>query len=248
MNYPLYLFFGLAPSIIWLCYFLRKDVHPESNREVLKVFFYGALIALPAIIIEVVIYKIIFALNLPQKLDLFLNVFIGISLTEELLKYYVVRLNILHSAELDEPIDIMLYMIIAALGFASVENLLLILSNAGTLGISSTTETFRYLFTLSSFRFLSATFFHALASGLFGYFLALSFFEIRKRTKYFIIGLGLAILFHGLYDYPLLALDTSENSIKPAMIVIAILAILAVAVTIGFQKVKKMASVCKLNK
>ncbi len=48
MNYPIYIFFGLAPSFIWLLFFLRKDAHPESNPMILKIFFYGMLAAFPS--------------------------------------------------------------------------------------------------------------------------------------------------------------------------------------------------------
>ena len=52
MNYFILIIFALAPSLIWLLFFLKKDAHPESKRMILKIFFYGILIALPAIFIE----------------------------------------------------------------------------------------------------------------------------------------------------------------------------------------------------
>jgi len=45
MTYFLCLIFGLAPSIIWLLFFLRKDVHPESNRMIILVFLLGMAVA-----------------------------------------------------------------------------------------------------------------------------------------------------------------------------------------------------------
>ena len=52
MLYFLYLVFGVLPSIIWLLFFLREDAHPESNRMILKVFFYGIIAAFIAVIFE----------------------------------------------------------------------------------------------------------------------------------------------------------------------------------------------------
>ncbi len=52
MIYPLYIFLGILPSIIWLLYYLKKDTHPEPRLMILKIFFWGMLSALPAIFIE----------------------------------------------------------------------------------------------------------------------------------------------------------------------------------------------------
>ena len=34
----LYVIFGVLPSLAWLSYYLRKDVHPEPKRMVLAIF------------------------------------------------------------------------------------------------------------------------------------------------------------------------------------------------------------------
>jgi len=60
----LYIFLGLAPSIIWLLFYLRRDVHPEPKSEVIKVFFYGMLVALGAIFLERGVFKIFKNLSL----------------------------------------------------------------------------------------------------------------------------------------------------------------------------------------
>jgi len=126
MTYPFYIFFGLAPSIIWLLFYLRKDAHPESNRMIIKIFFFGLLSALPAVFLEVGIFQEFNRLALPSIFITILNVFIGVALVEEVLKYLVVRGKVVKSPELDEPLDLMLYMIIAALGFAALENILIL--------------------------------------------------------------------------------------------------------------------------
>jgi RsiW-degrading membrane proteinase PrsW (M82 family) len=45
-------------------------------------------------------------------------------INREIFKYLVVRFKVIKNPAFDEPTDIMLYMIIAALGFAAVENIL----------------------------------------------------------------------------------------------------------------------------
>ena len=236
MAYLIYIPFGVLPSIIWLLFYLRKDAHPESNRMILKIFFWGMLIAVPAALLELGIFQEINKLRgigAPEFLIFILYMFIGIALIEEALKYLIVKAKVLKHSEFDEPLDIMLYMIIAALGFAALENILVLLP----LG-----SPFRFweASLLSSLRFVGATFLHALCSGLVGYFLALSFSEPKKRIKMTIIGLGIAVFLHGLYNFSIITIEGSEKFVIPIIILVA----LACFVSYGFQKLKKMKSVC----
>lgn len=231
MNYPFLIILAILPSIIWLLFYLRKDAHPESNKMILKVFVLGGLAALPAVFIELGFFQI--TEGLPRQLAQLANVFIGVALVEEVLKYLVVRQRVFTSSELDEPLDIMLYLIIAALGFAALENLLIFLSpSAFGLRLGETLA-------LAGFRFISATFLHALASGTLGFFLALGFLETKKRTASFAVGLLLATLLHGIYNWAII----TQGPVGLSMATITI-AGLALFVSWGFKRVKKMPSVC----
>ncbi len=229
MNYPFLIALAFLPSIVWLLFYLRKDSHPESNRMILKVFIFGMLVAVPAIFIQLGFFD----LSLPTLV----NIFIGVALVEESLKYLVVRLKVLRSSALDEPLDIMLYMIIAALGFAALENILKFLSpDIFDLGLTETLM-------VATFIFITSTFLHALASATLGYFLALSFFEPKKRFVFFAAGLSLAAFLHGLYNF---AIMNIEKNINFAILIVMILAGLAILVSFGFKRLKKMPSVSKL--
>ena len=232
-NYPLYIFFGLAPSVIWLLFFLRKDKHPESNRMVLKIFFYGMLAAFPAVFIELGFAQQITQIYLPQILVSILYVFLGIALVEEVLKYLVVKKQVLKDPEFDEPVDVMLYMIIAALGFAALENLFILFPLI---------QPFQFFETLvtSVLRFVGATFLHALCSGLIGYFLALSFLKSKNRLKLKTVGITLAVLLHGLYDFSIIKVAGGWKFVLPIIILIG----LAIFISLGFKKVKKLKSIC----
>ncbi len=128
----------------------------------------------------------------------------------------------------------MIYMIIAALGFAALENILVLLPGQGTF-------TFFQTATVSSFRFIGATFLHALCSGTVGFFLALSIFETKKRLRLIFLGLTIATILHGLYNFSIMKLDENFYYIY---ITIIILTALAFFVSFGFRKLKKIASVC----
>jgi len=235
MSYLIYILFGLAPSIIWLLFYLRKDVHPESNSMVIKIFFYGMLSALPAIFLEIGAFKAFAELNLPLIYLTILNTFIGVALIEEMIKFLVVKEKVLSSAEFDEPIDAMLYMIIAALGFAASENILILFDLDSQLFLPQ-------VLAISVLRFLSATFLHALCSGLVGYFLALSLFETRKRLKLISLGLLISVALHGLYNFSIMEIEGSLKFLIPLIILIS----LAIFLTFGFKRLQKMKSVCKI--
>lgn len=236
MSYFLLIVFALSPSLIWLIFFLRKDSHPESNRMVLRIFLYGALAAIPAIFLELGAFQEFKKLPLSPFLITILNVFIGVALIEEVLKYLVVKKKVISNSEFDEPVDAMLYMIISALGFAAFENFLIFFSLAPTFIVQGALA-------LSAFRFVGATLLHALCSGLVGYFLALSFFEIKKGERLIFLGLGIAILLHSLFNFSIMMTEGDIRFIVPVIILIG----LALAVSLGFKKLKKMASVCKIQ-
>jgi len=236
MTYPFYIFFGLAPSIIWLLFYLRKDQHPESNRMIIKIFLYGVLAALPAVFLEVGIFQEFKKLPLSPALITILNVFIGVALVEEVLKYLVVRGKVVKSPELDEPLDLMLYMIIAALGFAALENILILFPLGPTFLIGQ-------VFSISALRFVGATFLHALCSGTIGYFMALSFCETKNRTGLFILGLGISVFLHGLYNFSIIELEGFLKVLIPIVIII----VLAIFVSFGFTKLRKIKSICKIK-
>ncbi len=254
MTYLLYLL-GFLPSIIWLFFYLRKDAHPESNSMIVRIFFFGILSAFLAIALEMVFHKasefldkrqvlnslFAFFLNrsLTEKSQVIINtlliIFLGGALIEEYCKYLVVRLGVFRNRELDEPPDILLYMIISGLGFAALENILVLGNIHPTL---TAVEAFRVM----GWRFISATFLHALCSGVIGYFLALSFLNIRKRRKYFLIGLGIAVALHGIYNWSIIVIETPAKIILPLVILIA----LSCFVSFSFKKLKRLKSVCKL--
>ncbi|MDP2735939.1 MAG: PrsW family glutamic-type intramembrane protease, partial [bacterium] len=162
INSPILMLLGVVPSGIWLLYFLRKDVHPEPNRMILLVFAAGMGSALVALAIERAVLPVFSMLSSP--LSAFASLFIGVALVEELVKYGAVRFTVLNRRVVDEPIDIPLYFIVAGLGFAALENVLVLVG----VGVPWNTPV---IAGLSALRFLGAVFLHALVSGMLGYFI-----------------------------------------------------------------------------
>jgi len=226
---------GFLPSFIWLLFYLRKDKHPESNWMVIKMFVFGMLSALAAVILEKGFQageNVFLASAAGHSLA---SIFLGGALIEEYVKYFMVKIGGFNNRELDEPCDIMLYLIIAALGFAALENILVLSSYHAILTPTSALE-------LMTWRFVSATFLHALCSGLFGYFIALSFMRKNKRGLYFLTGLVLSTALHGMYNWSIMSVEGLGKFFIPLVILVA----LGYFVSYGFKKLKKLKSVCMI--
>ena len=227
----LYLLLAVLPSAVWLLFFLREDANPEPNWIILKVYLYGALTVLPIFALESYFRKAILAFNLPK----IIIPVVGAAVIEETTKLVVVRQTSLSSPALDEPTDVMLYLIIAGLGFAAIENIVLFLRPATFEGLGSA-----YL--LSGMRLIGATFLHALATGLSGYFLALSFTEAQNKW-YVPLGLLLAVSLHSAFNYSIIQAGGGYSPASPLLLLGA-----AILILFAFKKLRGMESVCNLSK
>lgn len=236
MDYLLLIFFSLAPSVVWLLYFLRKDVHPEDNRQVIKIFAFGFLSVVPAALIQYGILDV-FSFWPTSVWKTAFILFFNVALTEELIKYLVVRDKIMHSPHLDEPTDLPLYLIISALGFAAAENILFIvgpdfmaLSAARTIIVSLA-------------RSVSAVLLHALASGTLGIFLCISYYQPKFHLRLIATGFILAIFLHGLYNFSIMIVEGNVRFLLPFLILIN----LALVLSLGFKKISDLKSICNIK-
>jgi len=238
MTYPLLLIFALAPSFIWLAFYLRKDAHPEPNRMIIKIFLAGMLITIPAIYIETFLDGFLSSLPIPNIVFLTIYFFLGIALVEEFLKYLVPRIGAFSSPELDEPLDIMLYMVISALGFAALENTLLLFRLIETYPLSE-------IFLVNSIRFVQAIFLHALVSALFGYFLALGALRKKNKILFFLIGLLSATILHGSFN--LYIFTIGEQSLDLLLLPVIPLLGLAFFISWAFRRLRRIKTLQQTN-
>mgnify|MGYP001604518660 CR=1 FL=1 len=181
---------GLLPSLVWLSLFLTKDTEPEPKYMIIKVFFLGIIIAPVVVLMESGISVISGLDFLPKAVTFFLLA----AFVEEYMKYWVVRHSVLTKPDFDQPQDAIIYMIAAALGFAAMENMLVIkgIYSEGV-GLASTLG-------VISLRFTGATLLHALASGLIGYFLGLAWFFYHFKRYIVVFGLVLASVLHFTFN------------------------------------------------
>ncbi|MDP3697333.1 MAG: PrsW family glutamic-type intramembrane protease, partial [Candidatus Taylorbacteria bacterium] len=129
----LLVFLGFLPSLIWLNFYFREDCHPEPKHLLTKVFLMGIIVSPLAILFQFLLIKC-GGISMLQKFCLPIGVllpsspefFLWSAFVEEVVKFYAIRIVILNDPEFDEPIDAMIYMMAAALGFAAIENTLIV--------------------------------------------------------------------------------------------------------------------------
>lgn len=227
-NAALLVALGLIPSLVWMSFFLKRDGHPEPSYLVTKTFLMGIIIALPAVLLQWAFTY----LNPWPELDSFLVrgslFFVWAAFVEEFLKYYAVRLVALTDPEFDEPVDAMIYMMMAGLGFAAIENILVL--------FRTIPDGFHTALSIWGLRSVGATLLHALASGLLGYFLALSWFFRHHHQKLVLVGLALATFFHFVFNIFLAGIDEQLHGL---LLATALLGVMSFLVSILFVRIKR---------
>jgi RsiW-degrading membrane proteinase PrsW (M82 family) len=96
---------------------------------------------------------------------------------------------------------------------------------------------------ISFVRFIGATFLHTLCSAVIGYSLAISFCEVKRKYIPLSCGIIMATLLHGTYDFSIMTLEGSAKLLIPLFVIVT----LAFVVFSGFERLKKIKSVCKLK-
>ena len=162
--------------------------------------------------------------------------FLWAALIEEAVKLLVVVITVLHNPEFDEPLDGMIYMISAAMGFAAVENVL-ILFQAIPSGAEATIQ-------IWLLRFIGATLLHAVASATIGYFLALAWFYNKHSQKIIAFGLALATILHLIFNIILLS---SNNRPEGFLYSTIFLIFMSGMVVLFFKKLKKQEVIDQLR-
>lgn len=233
-------FLGISPTLIWLFQYLKRDIKPEPKRMIFKVFIWGCLITLPVLFVQIGLSNLLE--NMPKTLFWSLvHWFVIIAFTEEIFKYAVVRAKVYSSHHLDEPVDLMIYMIVAALGFAAIENIFYLSAPAFRTDLPFN-QVLGSTIIVSFSRFVSAIFLHTLASGILGYFLALSFYYTKNRIILFLTGLFIATIAHGFFNFSIMTFEMPLRIIFPIILLLA----LAIFLIFAFNKVRAMKSVSKI--
>lgn len=191
----LYLFvplvLAIAPAVLLLRYFLGKDKEkPEPRGRVMLVFFGGVISIIPAIILELIVSRIGRSLYLSPYLTAAFDAFIVAGLVEEYMKLTVVKITAYNRGVFDEYSDGIMYAVTAGLGFACFENVMYVINGGLTVALV---------------RAFTSIPLHACASGIMGFFIGKARFSSgrREESRLLRIGLFLAVIIHGYYNFAL---------------------------------------------
>jgi RsiW-degrading membrane proteinase PrsW (M82 family) len=197
---------GFLPGMIWLWVFHRIDRYePEPWGRVFLVFVFGALSTIPAIILEVLFDKLV---PVPSgATGIIVQCFAGIGPIEEVSKFGVVALTIYRTREFDEPLDGVVYASAAALGFASLENVLYM---------------YQYGHSVIYVRAIMSTLGHVFFAAFWGYALGMAKTRSRRRLLIVLRGLVFAALAHGLYDAVLFTETYFAVLVLPIMVALGV--------------------------
>jgi RsiW-degrading membrane proteinase PrsW (M82 family) len=189
---------ALLPTVVLVWYFQSKDVHREPQGVLIRTFAYGCLIVVPVLCVELpLLFLVVIPLvGINPVAGAIAGSVLAAAIPEEFFKFLVVFLYCSRQPAFDEPMDGVVYGAIASLGFASLENILYVWGGGYAAAVS---------------RALTAVPCHAFLGAIMGYYIARARFSPSRKGVYLATGLGLAILFHALYDAPLLILhDTGD--------------------------------------
>lgn len=171
---------GIAPVFALLSYFYLKDRFSEPFSLVVKTFISGAALVFPIMFIQ-------YALHAENFSDSnFIQSFLLIGLSEEFFKWFIFIYVIYNHTEFDAHYDGIIYAVSISLGFATVENILYLITNGIEYAFS------RALFPVSS---------HALFGVIMGYYFGKA--KVNKNYKKWNVTLAfiLPFLLHGSYNF-----------------------------------------------
>lgn len=189
---------AIAPGLALLSFFYLRNQMATEPRNLLHAFIYGAALTFPILFIQYVLQEEhIFTNPIIQEV-----LFTG--MIEEFFKWFLLMLIIYNHVEFDDPYDGILYGVSLSLGFATVENILYLLSY----GID--TAMMRALLPVSS---------HALFGVVMGFYLGKAKFSKLKTEKTWLLwSLAAPIVLHVFYNALLLLPGKLDYIVIPFMI------------------------------
>lgn len=226
---------GILPAVIWLFFWLKEDgTHPEPNKLLIKAFFYG-MIAVPiSFLLEQVVNIFLLGGSLDPTSAIQNSFYAGIftlilwALIEEGTKYFAAYKSGLSNRSNDEPLDPVIYLITAALGFAALENTFFIFTPLMDGSFSNAILT-------SNLRFVGATLLHVTSSAIIGIFIAFSYFKSKTiKNIYLITGIIVSVALHSIFNFFIISFG------EFTLIIFGIVWILIITLILIFEKIKNI--------
>ncbi|MBS3995396.1 MAG: PrsW family intramembrane metalloprotease [Alkaliphilus sp.] len=184
---------AIAPGIaLAMAVYLTDRYDKEPPILLIKVFLSGALIVIPTVLVE----RMLMSINVFGGIfSAAYTAFIVAGFTEEFFKRSVVLKVAYKHRAFDEKLDGIVYAVFAALGFATVENIMYVVfrfSSNPMVGL------YRGILSVPA---------HMLFGVTMGYYLSLSKFSgnERERKSYLRKALVVPMIFHGIFNFILMS-------------------------------------------
>lgn len=212
---------GIMPSLIWLWFWLKEDRKKPEPTGLLTIIF---IVGMISVFFVIPIQKLI-----KSSFDSSDTEIILWASAEEVIKYLAVMIILFRSRYINEPLDWPIYLITAALGFAALENTLFLMKplslNEATVGLLT-----------GQLRFLGSTLLHAVASGMLGIALGLSFYLSKYKKRFYLFsGMMVAIALHSTFNFFIMK-DNGSNFLK----VFGFLWVVTIILMLLFEKLRRM--------
>ena len=213
---------AIAPGLVICFYIFYKDMYnPEPIMKLVISFILGALVVIPAALIEQAATPY-FDNSISSTAWVAYGV---VALTEETGKFLVLRYYAYPKQSFDEPLDGIVYAIMASMGFATVENILYVSQNG---------------FGTAIIRMFLSVPAHATFAVLMGYYAGKAKFRPQQSFILLLTGLLMAVFFHGTFDF-LLFLQKSpfvQPFISDGLLFICAIASFFIAVRLSKRLIK----------
>ncbi len=212
---------GVIPTFIWLLFWLHEDRFQPEPRGLLVLTFIAGMIS-----VFLTIPLGDFVRSYFSEHEHLIFIFAGI---EEIMKFSVVFLIDFNSSYLDEPIDYAIYLITGSLGFATMENILFLLS-------SGTETTASFIIETGSLRFLGATILHSILAATLGIILGFVFYKSKlTRFMHGLAGIILVTILHTFFNYFII-----KSIEMNGFLILGILWIITLIIIALFEQVRRV--------
>jgi RsiW-degrading membrane proteinase PrsW (M82 family) len=190
---------AIAPGVA-VCLFIYslQRLGKGSMRYLVTAFILGAAATLPALAVQLLATDV---RSEPWRHSIWSYIWFAfgvVALSEEGSKFLVLRFYAYPKRVFREPFDGVIYCVMIGMGFATVENIEYVHQFGLETGVS---------------RFFLAIPAHASFAVLMGYPVGQAKFARRRRVWLLLNGLGIAVLFHGSFDF-FLFLQQSREATK----------------------------------
>ena len=192
---------ALLPIAILVYYIYHKDKKsPEPTGQLVKAFFYGILSVPLSFCMSIPLGLIgVYPAEATSILGSVSTAFFGAAIPEEIAKFLMLWLLLRKNPYFDEKMDGIVYAVCVSLGFAALENIMYLYTNAEnylSVGIA------RAIFAVPG---------HFCFGILMGYYYSLAKFYPKTPKKNKVLILIAPILVHGLYDSILFIINVTPT-------------------------------------